>query len=67
MPFNAPSALKIVPETGEVKEFLPKKNPVQWATSLRVRDAKPQPIALLPTRISKTGKVYLRLPDNTLM
>lgn len=53
-------------DNGEVLEFLPKKNPLQWATSLRVGGTEPMPTASLPTRISKAGRVYLRLPDNTI-
>lgn len=54
-------------DNGEVLEFLPKSNPIQWATALRVGDKEPQRMASLPTRVSKSGRVYLRLPDNTMM
>ena len=54
-------------DTGEVLEFMPKSNPIQWATALRVGDKEPQAMASLPTRISKSGRVYLRLPDNTML
>merc|ERR1712032_426651 len=55
-------------DNGEVLEFLPKSNPIQWATALRVgNEATAQPCACLTTRISKSGLVYLRLPDNTII
>merc|ERR1712087_631317 len=54
-------------EDGEVLEFMPKSNPVQWAAALANEKKGPQRAASLPTRISKSGRVYLRLPDNTLL
>lgn len=54
-------------DNGEVLDWLPKSNPIQWATALRVGDVKPSAMASLPTRVSKSGRVYLRLPDNTML
>lgn len=54
-------------ESGEVVEYMPKKNPVQWAAAMANEKKGPQNAAVLPTRVSKAGNVYLRLPDNTIM
>lgn len=53
-------------EDGECLEFLPAKNPVQWAAKIANENKGVQSMAVLPTRVSKSGKVYLRLPDGTL-
>jgi len=54
-------------ETGEVVDFMPKENPVQWAAAMANGDKPPQTTASLPTRVSRSGNVYVRLPDNTIM
>uniref|UniRef100_A0A7S0LNZ6 Rieske domain-containing protein n=1 Tax=Coccolithus braarudii TaxID=221442 RepID=A0A7S0LNZ6_9EUKA len=54
-------------DNGEVLEFLPKKNPAQWAAALPNESKGPQKTVVLPARVSKAGKVYLRLPDGTLL
>ena len=52
--------------TGEVTTFLPANNPVQWAAKLANEKDGPQRLAVLPTRVSKAGRLFLRLPDGTL-
>lgn len=54
-------------EDGEVTEFLPKNNPVQWAAALANEKKGPQRMGVLQTRVSKSGNVYLRLPVSTCM
>ncbi|KAL1522566.1 hypothetical protein AB1Y20_017551 [Prymnesium parvum] len=50
---------------GECIDFLPATNP--WAAK-KANEAKgPQRLGILPTRVTKAGKVYLRLPDGTLL
>jgi nitrite reductase/ring-hydroxylating ferredoxin subunit len=53
-------------ENGEVLEFLPANNPIQWANKLANEKKGPQKAGVLPTRVSKSGRVYVRLPDGTL-
>lgn len=53
-------------EDGAVLDFLPKSNPLQWMTALANEKKGPEKMAVLPTRVSESGKVYLRLPDGTL-
>lgn len=53
-------------KNGECLDFLPGKNPVQFAAKMANQNKGVQSMAVLPTRVSKSGKVYLRLPDNTL-
>ena len=48
-------------------DFLPAANPVQWAAKMANEKKGPQPAALLPTRVSRSGYVYVRLPDGTLL
>ena len=52
--------------TGEVTDFLPARNPVQFASKLANEKKGPQRAASLPTRVSRSGNVYIRLPDGTL-
>ena len=54
-------------EDGRVLDFLPAANPVQWAAKMANEKKGPQPAALLPTRVSRSGYVYVRLPDGTLL
>lgn len=54
-------------ESGEVVEYMPKNNPVQWAAAMANQDKEPQRAAVLPTRVSRSGRVYVRLPDNTII
>lgn len=53
--------------TGETLDFLPGDNPVRWAAKLANEKKGPQRLAMLPARVSKSGNVFLRLPDNTIM
>ena len=53
-------------EDGQPIEWLPGKNPIQWAAQQLNKAKVPGPINLLMTRVSKAGRVYLRLPDGTL-
>ena len=52
---------------GAVLEFCPKNNPAQVVAALVNEKKGPQAMATLKTRVSKSGKVYLRLPDGTLL
>lgn len=54
-------------EDGESVEFLPANNPVQFAAKLANEKKGPQRLGILPTRVSGSGRVYLRLPDGTLL
>jgi len=54
-------------ENGSVMEFMPKSNPAQWAAALANEKKGPQKMVTLPARVSKGGKVYVRLPDGTLL
>lgn len=51
---------------GAVLKFLPGENPIQWASKLANEKKGEVPMATLPTRISKSGRIYVRLPDGTL-
>lgn len=57
---------KFAVERGEVIDWLPGGNPVQWMA--KQVNSKKEALAqsLLKTRVSKSGRVYLRLPDGTL-
>jgi len=54
-------------EDGELIDYLPANNPIQWASKLANEKKGPQKLGMLPTRVSGSGKVYLRLPDGTLL
>lgn len=54
-------------ETGETIDFLPGNNPVRWVAKQANEKKGPQRLASLPTRISKSGNIFVRLPDNTIM
>lgn len=56
-------------EQGDVIDWLPAKNPVQWAQKQlhKEKDQKEFKQGILPVRISKGGMVRLRLPDGTLV
>lgn len=51
---------------GEVLKWLPAEGPVQFMAKQLNKDKEPVPANVLPTRVSKSGRVYLRLPDGTL-
>jgi len=53
-------------DDGRVIDFLPGNGPAQFAAKLANRDKKPEPCTVLKTRISQSGRCYLRLPDGTL-
>merc|ERR1719454_830891 len=53
-------------DRGEVLDFLPGSNPVQWMAKKANEKKEPQPCTVLRTRISKAGRMYVRLTDGTL-
>lgn len=53
-------------DDGKVVDFLPAANPVQWAAKMANEKKGEVRLGILPTRVSKSGRVYLRLPDGTL-
>jgi len=54
-------------ESGEPLDFLPGDNPVHWLAKVANEKNGPQRLAVLPTRVSKSGAVYVRLPENTII
>ena len=51
---------------GTVLDWLPGNGPIQWMAK-NLNSAKEQLAAgILPTRLSQSGRVYIRLPDGTL-
>ena len=54
--------------TGEAIDFLPARNPIQFAAKLanEKKGAEACRATVLPARVSKAGRVYVRLPDGTL-
>ena len=57
---------KISLEDGEPVEWLPGNGPIQWAAQQLNKNKQPEKINLMMTRVSKAGRVYVRLPDGTL-
>jgi len=53
-------------DEGEVLDWMPKSNPVQWAAAAANSNKEPIPCTVLKTRVSQAGRTYLRLPDGTL-
>jgi len=53
-------------DDGKAIDFLPGKSPAQFAAKLANRDKEPTPCTVLQTRISQSGRCYIRLPDGTL-
>jgi len=53
--------------SGETLEFLPGDNPMRWVAKTANEKNGPQRLASLPTRVSQSGNIFLRLPDNTIM
>lgn len=53
-------------EDGAVLKWLPGEGPVQWMSKQLNADKEEMAAGILPTRISKSGRVYVRLPDGTL-
>ena len=51
---------------GEVLKWLPGEGPVQFMAKQLNKDKEPVAAGTLPTRVSKSGRVYVRLPDGTL-
>ena len=53
-------------EDGEVVDWLPGEGPMGWMS--KQLNSKKEPIAagVLRTRVSQSGRVYVRLPDGTL-
>ena len=54
-------------ESGEPLDFLPGDNPVRWLAKVANEKNGPQRLAVLPTRVSQSGAVYVRLPENTII
>ena len=53
-------------EDGDVVEWLPGNGPIQWAAQQLNKAKQPEKVNLLMTRVSRSGRVYVRLPDGTL-
>jgi len=53
-------------ETGAVLKWLPGEGPVQWMAQQMNAKKEEQPTNVLKTRVSQSGRVYVRLPDGTL-
>ena len=53
-------------ESGEPIEWLPGNGPIQWAAQQLNKNKQPDKINLLMTRVSRAGRIYVRLPDGTL-
>lgn len=53
-------------ENGDVIEWLPAKGPAQWAAAQLNKDKEPMNAGILQARVSKAGRIYVRLPDGTL-
>ena len=47
-------------------KWLPAEGPVQFMAKQLNKDKEPVAAGILPTRVSKSGRVYVRLPDGTL-
>mmetsp|Transcript_33224 Transcript_33224/g.107445 ORF Transcript_33224/g.107445 Transcript_33224/m.107445 type:complete len:233 (+) Transcript_33224:66-764(+) len=54
-------------ESGKTVDFLPGDNPIRFAAKLANEKNGPQRLGSLPTRVSKSGNIFIRLPDNTIM
>jgi len=57
---------KFAMEDGAVIEWLPGEGPVQWLAKQVNSNKEEMAAGVLPTRVSKGGRVYVRLPDGTL-
>lgn len=53
-------------EKGEVLKWFPGNNPVQKMAAKMNEDKEQMPASILPTRVSQSGRIYVRLPDGTL-
>ena len=53
-------------EDGSPIEWLPGNGPIQWAAAQLNKAKQPEKVNLLMTRVSRSGRVYVRLPDGTL-
>lgn len=53
-------------ESGEPIEWLPGNGPIQWAAQQLNKAKEPANINLMMTRVSRAGRIYIRLPDGTL-
>ena len=53
-------------EDGSPIEWLPGNGPIQWAAQQLNKAKEPSNINLLMTRVSRAGRIYIRLPDGTL-
>ena len=53
-------------DSGEVLDWLPGDGPLRWAAQQLNKAKTPEKLNLMMTRVSKAGRVYVRLPDGTL-
>jgi len=53
-------------ETGAVLKWLPGEGPVQFMSKKLNENKEELPATILKTRVAKSGRVYVRLPDGTL-
>lgn len=53
-------------EDGSVLNWLPANGPAQWAAAQLNKNKEPTAAGSLMTRVSKAGRIYVRLPDGTL-
>jgi nitrite reductase/ring-hydroxylating ferredoxin subunit len=51
---------------GSVIKWLPGEGPMQFVTKQLNKNKEPIAAGILPTRVSKSGRIYVRLPDGTL-
>tara|TARA_B110001452_G_C15210667_1_gene419936 strand:- start:1001 stop:1687 length:687 start_codon:yes stop_codon:yes gene_type:complete len=51
---------------GEVVKWLPGEGPAQFLAKQLNKDKEEGGASTLPTRVSKSGRIYMRLPDGTL-
>jgi len=53
-------------EDGKVLKWLPGEGPVQFMAKQLNKDKEEAAAGTLPSRVSQSGRIYLRLPDGTL-
>lgn len=53
-------------DDGSVIKWLPGANPVQWAAKQLNKDKEELAASIMRTRVSQSGRIYVRLPDGTL-
>lgn len=57
---------KFALEDGAVMDWLPGNGPVQWMAKKLNENKEQMNAGVLKTRVSQSGRVYVRLPDGTL-